>query len=164
MPTLRESIETASLPTVKAISGLPRFVPFLVVLALMGMSATGIANTVLMAAYERVREIGTLRAMGMTRPGVIQLFVLEGALLGAVGGLLGAALGSAIVLWYEGQGIELPLVMATGHLPVSNVLYLRSSFAVTARSAVFGLVTAMVASFYPAVIASRPAPAEAVRA
>ena len=35
MPTLRESIETASLPTVKAISGLPRFVPFLVVLALM---------------------------------------------------------------------------------------------------------------------------------
>ena len=35
MPTLRESIETASLPTVKAISGLPRFVPVLVVLALM---------------------------------------------------------------------------------------------------------------------------------
>ena len=35
MPTLRESIETASLPTVRWLSGLPRFVPFLIVVALM---------------------------------------------------------------------------------------------------------------------------------
>ena len=135
----------------------------LVVLALMGMSATGIANTVLMAAYERVREIGTLRAMGMTRVGVMQLFVLEGALLGVVGGLIGAALGSVVVLWYAEHGIELPLALATGHLPVSNMLYLVFDPMVAAYSAVFGLVVAVAASFYPAVIASRPTPAEAVR-
>ncbi|MEZ4320927.1 MAG: FtsX-like permease family protein [Myxococcota bacterium] len=136
----------------------------LVVLALMGMSATGIANTVLMAAYERVREIGTLRAMGMTRAGVMQLFVLEGALLGVVGGSLGALLGAAVVLWFEDRGIELPLALATGHLPVSTILYLRFSLAVAAFSALFGLTTAVLASVYPAVVASRPAPAEAVRA
>lgn len=135
----------------------------LVVLALMGMSATGIANTVLMAAYERVREIGTLRAMGMTRAGVMQLFVLEGALLGVVGGLVGAALGSVVVLWYAEHGIELPLALATGHLPVSNMLYLVFDPKVSAYSAVFGLGVAVAASFYPAVIASRPSPAEAVR-
>jgi len=65
----------------------------LLALAIMAIAATGIANTVLMAAHERVREIGTLRAMGLGRRGVVGLFVLEGLVMGGVGGLLGALLG-----------------------------------------------------------------------
>lgn len=137
----------------------------LLVLALMGMSATGIANTVLMAAYERVAEVGTLRAMGMTRTGVVRLFVLEGAMVGGIGSLLGAAIGTAAVLITAERGIELPMALATtGNLPVSNVLYLRGSGAVVAFAAAFGVLVSVGASLYPAYVASGRPPAEAVRA
>jgi ABC-type lipoprotein release transport system permease subunit len=65
----------------------------LLVVVLLGMSAAGIANTVLMAAYERTREVGTLRAMGMNERAVLALFLAEGTMLGVVGGALGAAAG-----------------------------------------------------------------------
>lgn len=139
----------------------------LLVLALMGMSASGIANTVLMAAYERVREIGTLRALGMTEGGVLQLFVLEGALMGAMGALLGGLFGGAVVKWYNLQGIDLtPLLdsASTGNLPVAAVLYTQFSPSVLLLAMAFGVAVAVLASIYPARVASRMAPADAVRA
>lgn len=137
----------------------------LLVLALMGMSATGIANTVLMAAYERIAEVGTLRAMGMTRPGVVRLFVLEGAFVGMIGSALGAAIGTGAVWWTAEAGIELPMALAaTGNLPVSNVLFLRVTGGVVAGAAAFGLLVAIGASLLPAWVASGRAPADAVRA
>lgn len=136
----------------------------LLVVALLGMSATGIANTVLMATWERMAEIGTLRAMGMTRLGVVRLLVVEGALVGAMGSALGATLGGGIV-WVVGErGIELPLALATsGNLPVSNLLYLRGSLGVTGLAVGFGVGVAVLASLWPAAIAARRAPADAVR-
>ncbi len=50
-----------------------------------------IANTVTMSVFERIREIGTLRAIGTTRMGIMRLFVSEGVLIGVMGGLLGVA-------------------------------------------------------------------------
>lgn len=139
----------------------------LLVFALLAMSATGIANTILMAAYERTREIGTLRAMGMTRRGVLGMFLLEGALLGTVGGLLGTALGAAIVGWYATHGIDLsePLERgAGGHIPVSTVLYLAQDVRWLVLAPLFGLGVSVLASIYPARVASRMSPADAVRA
>lgn len=136
----------------------------LLVVALLGMSATGIANTVLMATWERMAEIGTLRAMGMTRLGVVRLLVVEGALVGGMGSVLGAMLGGAIVAVVGERGIELPLALATsGNLPVSNLLYLRGSPSVTALAVGFGVGVAVLASLWPAAIAARRAPADAVR-
>jgi putative ABC transport system permease protein len=59
-----------------------------------------IVNTLSMSVMERVREIGTLRALGMRRGGIVSIFAAEGAALGLIGCLLGVvlsvALGSAI--------------------------------------------------------------------
>jgi putative ABC transport system permease protein len=52
-----------------------------------------VANTINMAVGERTGEIGTLRAMGLKRRHVRAMFLMEGALLGAVGAALGAGLG-----------------------------------------------------------------------
>jgi putative ABC transport system permease protein len=136
----------------------------LVVLALLGISATGIANTVLMAAFERTREIGTLAALGMTRLDLAGLFVLEGATIGSLGAVGGALLGGAIVAWYGTHGIELPLALATsGNLPMSKLLFLRASWQGTVVAFTVGLGTATVASAYPAWVAARLTPAEALR-
>jgi putative ABC transport system permease protein len=53
----------------------------------------GIANTMTMTVSERVREIGTLRAIGTKKTGIIALFLCEGFLLGALGGVFGLGAG-----------------------------------------------------------------------
>lgn len=139
----------------------------LLVAGLLGMSAAGIANTVLMAAYERIREIGTLRALGMTHRDVLALFLVEGAMMGIVGATLGAVIGGGVVWHYYQHGIDLSDFLAnnaTGNLPISAMLYLKWDPAVVVFSIAFGIFISMAASFYPARVASRMVPAEAVRA
>ncbi|MBI5446515.1 MAG: ABC transporter permease [Deltaproteobacteria bacterium] len=58
----------------------------------MVIAVMGTFNTMSMAVYERTREIGTLRALGLKPRSVVRLFATEGALLGLLGSLLGSAL------------------------------------------------------------------------
>jgi putative ABC transport system permease protein len=137
----------------------------LLVLVLMGMSATGIANTVLMAAYERIREIGTLRAMGMTRAEVVRLFVVEGGLMGLVGALAGAAAGGGLVAYWAKNPIDISSTLEqSGNLAVSALLYTQFQPATVFGAIAFGVIVAVLASIWPALVASRMPPAEAVRA
>jgi putative ABC transport system permease protein len=133
------------------------------------MAATGITNTVLMAAYERVGEIGMLRAMGMTRPAVLGLFILEGLVMGSVGGLIGGALGAGLVGYYATHGIDFSFLIdnaeaPTGVLPMSAILYMEFSWGTVGAAMLFGVVVAALASLYPAWMAGSMQPAEAVRA
>ncbi len=70
------------------------FVFFIILIGIIGT-----ANTVLISVYEKVREIGTLKALGMTDGEVLKLFVAEGILIGMFGSLVGVALG-ALGNWY----------------------------------------------------------------
>jgi putative ABC transport system permease protein len=138
----------------------------IILVILMALAAFGIANTILMAAYERVREIGTLRTLGMTETGVLRLFVLEGALVGVVGSLLGAAWGVALTLHWAEHPIDFSKTMEqTGsNVSASVLLYTRPSLSIAVLSVVLGIAVALLASIFPARVASRMSPAEAVRA
>jgi putative ABC transport system permease protein len=70
------------------------FITFLIVFTIVVMS---VVNTITMAVMERTREIGTLRALGMKRRGIIALFSLESMILGGFGSLLGASLTLLVV-------------------------------------------------------------------
>jgi putative ABC transport system permease protein len=67
-----------------------------------------VANTILMSAFERTREIGTLMAIGTERSRIWNIFLLEGLLLGVLGGLAGLALGGCLALVINHVHIELP--------------------------------------------------------
>lgn len=149
----------------------------IIALALLAIAATGIANTVLMAAYERVREIGTLRAMGMTRGGVVGLFVSEGLVMGTIGSLIGGFLGFLLVWHYSKNGIDFGAMLdqaqaagtggggsAYSNVPMQAIVYLYVSWKTIIGAMLFGVIVAVVASFYPAILASRRLPADAVRA
>lgn len=139
----------------------------LVMFILMALAAFGIANTILMAAHERVREIGTLRAMGMTEAGVLRLFLVEGALLGVLGSLLGALWGGALVAHWATTPIDFSEMFektARGGISMSALVYTRFDPGVIGAAIALGVVIAVVASIYPARMASRLSPAEAVRA
>ncbi len=110
------------------------------------------ANTMMMAAAERTREIGTLRALG-TRPSAIRsLFLVEGLVLAGFGCLGGALLSLAIRAVLNNAGLTLPPPPG-----VSHGIPLHVNFYVTAYAAGALAMTAtlVVASWFPARRASR---------
>ncbi|MEL6349748.1 MAG: FtsX-like permease family protein, partial [Myxococcota bacterium] len=136
-----------------------------VVLILMAIAATGIANTVIMSTYERIREIGTLRAMGMRPSDVRAMFLIESGLMGLFAGLLGALVGAVVVRHLAEAGIDLTdVVTQLGEVSMSTILYARFSWAAVGGAVLFGATTAVLASLYPAHHAARMNPADAVRA
>jgi putative ABC transport system permease protein len=70
---------------------------FLFVIVLV-ISVMSVVNTVNMAVMERIREIGTLRALGMRRARIVSLFALESGILGVTGSVMGALL--TVACWF----------------------------------------------------------------
>ncbi len=118
----------------------------------------GIVNVMLMNVLERVREIGTMLAVGMRRRQIVALFLLEGAVLGLVGGVLGALVGAAVTLWLGERGI---LMSAPGAAvdsvirPTVTLLYLVRSVGLTTLGAALSAV-------WPAYRAAQLRPVEAL--
>lgn len=120
-----------------------------------------INNTMIMATMERATEIGTMRAIGAQRRFVLLLFLLETVVLGLVAGVLGAGLGAAAVGWLGSAGI--PAVS-------DELVFLFSGerlYPVMGLSNFFGgllviLVVSVLATFYPAFVATRIQPVVAM--
>ena len=129
------------------------------------IAVVGITNTILMAAFERTREIGTLVAMGLRGSGIKKLFLAEGAFMGLLGGAIGTILATGVIGYFSVNGIDLSAMygdMDTGY-PIKDVFYMAF-----APSYIIGVwlctgVLAALASYYPAARASRQQPAEALR-
>ena len=140
---------------------------FVIFSAIVLISLIGISNTILMAAFERVKEIGMMGAMGMKRGEIVKLFVLEGPMIGLLGSFTGCLLGALLVGgWMVPFGIDFSQFMramgpigyrTTGrftgewHLIMFPVAF------------VFGLIVSALTSLYPAFVASRMEPSEALR-
>ncbi|KAA3656586.1 MAG: ABC transporter permease, partial [Chloroflexi bacterium] len=70
------------------------------------MGAIGILNLMLMAIFERTREMGVLAAMGMKGHQIMGLFVLEGAFIGLVGAVIGCVFTWLLIAWIGRTGID----------------------------------------------------------
>jgi putative ABC transport system permease protein len=127
---------------------------------LVAIVVTGIMNTMWIAIRERTREIGTLRAIGMQRTGVLWMFLLESLLLGLFSAVAGAAAGVAIAAGLNGLHIHVPLgvqlFLMSDHLQlaVHARLIVQAIVALTA-------VTAL-AALYPSFRAARLQPVTAM--
>lgn len=118
----------------------------------------GVANTLLMNVMERVREIGTMLAVGARRRQVLALFVAEGATLGALGAVVGCALGAAVVSGLGQVGVRLTTPGAS--VPQLIVPHITAPFLV--GMVVLGTVGAALFALWPAYKASRLRPVEAL--
>lgn len=121
----------------------------------VGLSvAFGIASVLVVSVVQKSREIGILRAMGISRGQVLRVFLLQGGLLGLFGAVGGSALGmGALVLWqqYARNADGTPIFA----LQFEPSLFLASMLLAT--------VTGLVAAFMPALRAARLDPVVAIR-
>ena len=131
-------------------------------LIVLGVTATVIVNTLLMSVFERTREIGILSAIGMKGRQVIALFLAEASLLAFGGIAAGALAGWALSAYFGKVGVYF------GDLGIGEQMLLEDRIYtyLTLDSAVSLIVTAflitVLASLYPARMASRMEPVEAL--
>jgi len=127
---------------------------------LLAIIVTGILNTMWIAIRERTKEIGTLRAVGMQRGGVVFLFVAEAALLGLGAATAGALFGTALASGVNALEIDVPFSVQL--FLMSDVLLLKLYPAtVIGRVALIAAVT-ILAALYPSLRAGRLKPIEAM--
>lgn len=129
-------------------------------LVLFAIVITGIVNVMAMSVYERVREIGTMMALGLRRRHILALFLFEAVILGALGGAVGAGLGFVVVNAVGLHGVPFKAPGASGYMPMHPSAPLEFVLAVVAIAG----AGALFAGVLPAWRGSRLRPVDALRA
>jgi len=133
-------------------------------IAMLGIASIGILNLLMMAVFERTREIGVLGALGMKPRQITVLFLLEGILIGLAGAMLGAVLGTIVggALSYYGFDFSAYADMADFTAFFSDRFYPPLVPLKIIDHGLAVLIVSALASIYPASQASRQEPAEAL--
>ena len=138
---------------------LEKLAMFVILCLIVLVAAFNIISTLIMVVTDKTREIGILKAMGMTDRMVLRVFVLQGLAIGLIGTVLGTLGGiTAVYLLGRYKFIELPAdVYFVDTLPV------RLEALDLGAIVVLAVVIAFVATIYPARQAARLLPVEAIR-
>ena len=137
-----------------------------ILLIILTIAAIGIVNIVILAALERMEEIGMMKALGLTEKEIIFTFVAESTGIGVIGGLLGCILGAISVFFFSNYGIDftafVDIDMSTFGVPIISEIYgvwNPMTFVYMFFFAVFG---SMLASILPARWAAKKDPVQAI--
>ena len=114
----------------------------------------GIASVLVVSVVQKRREIGILRAMGATQRQVLRIFLLQGAIVGALGSALGVLLALALIWAFT------TFVRGTDGLPLFAIVL---SLSLALRIALLATVCGVLAAVAPALRAARLDPAQAIR-
>jgi ABC-type lipoprotein release transport system permease subunit len=130
---------------------------------ILAITASVIINTLIMSVYERTREIGILSAIGMRGGRIMMLFLTESSLLAIGGVLFGLILGLLGVYLFNINGFYIGNMGLNGIL-ITNTIYAKLTSNNMINLAIMTFVVTLLAGLYPAVMASRMQPVEALRA
>jgi ABC-type lipoprotein release transport system permease subunit len=128
------------------------------------IAAIGILNLLLMAVYERTREIGLLGAIGLKPRQIAFLFLLEGAMIGAVGAAVGIGFGLAINGSLGTIGMDFSgYSNITEYMAlISGRVYPTLGLSQVASRALIVLIVSTLAAVFPAWEAAQREPAQAL--
>ena len=127
------------------------------------LGTTVIINTTMMVIFERLREIGTVAALGMKPGEIVRLFFLEAFYISVISAFLGVLLGSAITLLLSRTGVDLSRMLQGVDFEVSAVIRPRLSIRSTVFVFLYSVAVSTLASFLPSRRAARVQPVEALR-
>ncbi|WP_457611847.1 ABC transporter permease [Methanocaldococcus sp.] len=112
------------------------------------VAGLGIGNVMLMSVIERTNEIGVMRSIGASKKDILIIFITEALILGLVGAFIGVILSIVFSLFI--------LSLMKVSFPLTSIIYIVAGF-------LFGILTALLSSLYPAYKASKLDPIEALR-
>ena len=141
-----------------------------ILLLVFAAAAVGIANTMLMATFERLHEFGMLLALGTSPLRIVSMVAMESLALGLAGAVLGGAVGITIVALTHTNGVDYAALMGGGPTNISFAglnwslrIYPSLGVVDVMRVLVAVVITSLAASAWPAVRAARLQPSTALR-
>ncbi len=132
-------------------------------LIILAIAASVIINTLIMSVYERTREIGILSAIGMRGGRIMVLFLAESTLLAVGGVLMGVVLGVVSAYLFNIHGFYIGNMGLTG-FTVADTIFAKLTLNDTINLSILTFIVTILAGLYPAIMASRLQPVEALRA
>ena len=127
------------------------------------LGSTVIINTTMMVIYERMREIGTLAALGMQGSDLTRLFLLEGFFISIIGSAVGVIIGY-VGTYYMGKiGLDFTEALSGVDMEISSILYPQTSVFKTLIIWAYAVVISTLSTFIPSRHASKIQPVEALR-
>jgi len=135
------------------------FLVFLIVASFL------IINTVVMIIHERIKEIGMMGCLGMTRAEIVTVFFFESIFMAAFGALAGVVVGGGIVAGLTNQPIRLMEQFGStfSDMPMTNALFFEFKPLVLLRAWLMGVVIASLFSLIPSLKSAFVEPVEALR-
>lgn len=135
---------------------------FILNLIVLGVTATVIVNTLLMSVFERTREIGILTAIGMKGRQIITLFLVEASLLALGGIAFGSLLGWALSAYFGSVGVYFGDLGISQGMLLEDRIYPYLTLSAALNLMITAFIITVLASIYPARLASRMEPVEAL--
>jgi len=120
------------------------------------VALVGIVNSVLMSVTERFREIGTMKCLGALDSFIVRLFFFESAFAGLIGSAIGAPIGIALAT------LRMGVAVGFGSLDPGQLA--RDTLTNGVIALAVGTTISVLAAIYPAYVAARMQPVEAMRA
>jgi putative ABC transport system permease protein len=129
------------------------------------VACSTIANTMLMVVFERTREIGMMKAMGLNTGSVVALLTIEAGLIGVMGSLCGSIFGSGLSYWFKYHGIDISFASSTSSqsMPFGPVIYLSPTPLIIFGIFVFGLIATIIVALLPISKVTKMKPARALK-
>ena len=136
---------------------------FIAVAVVFGIAIFGVANTMLMATFERRREFAVMLAMGTTPPEVLVTVLCEAMALGLLSLAVGTAITLPLILWWQNSPLDLSWLyneLTMFGALIRPVLRIELNLTMAVWTGVALLTTTLVAALYPAARAARIPPAD----
>lgn len=130
------------------------------------VACSTIANTMIMVVFERTKEIGMMKALGLSNLSIVGLLVTEAGLIGIIGSFLGTIFGGALSYWLKYQGIDLSMMSSStsADMPFGPVVYLSPTLMIVITGFLFGLFATVIVALLPIRRAAKLEPARALKA
>jgi len=129
------------------------------------VACSTIANTMLMIVFERSREIGMLKALGMGNFSIIGMLITEALFIGFTGSVVGTGIGAAFSYWFKYKGIDLSMfaTIADTEIPFGPVIYFSPTPVLIFAAFLLGLFATVIVAYLPVRRVTKLDPARSLR-
>lgn len=149
-------------PEVASILGMTGFSSLIVGLILFLLASLGVINSMFMSIYERIYEIGVIKAIGTKPADLMRLVLAEATLIALISCVFGLALGYGLGTWFSTHGVPMGDYELSGVVLSDNIMTVLAPYQFI-DFPVYVILLTVIAAIYPAWFAARLVPAEALQ-
>ena len=135
---------------------------YLLATIIMFLGSFVITNSLIASIYERMHEIGMLKAIGFTNGELTRMLFYEGIIYGIIGGGIGFTAGALLVYYLSQVGIDFSASIGDAKMPIETMIYPKLTFISATASLLIAVIVPGIVSLIPARLMKKITPVEAL--